>query len=273
MPRLDEPDSEGPIKGLILGNSGAGKTGSLASLAKAGYQLHIADFDSGTNILRNVLKGDKEALRRIEVETFTDVYGGSPQVRPIKIQAWAKALDQFTKWSNQYQTLDHVLVVDSLNFMSKTAFNWILQMAGRLTSPKEIQDWGAVQDLVGNFLMKLYSSEVKCHVLVLSHISYQGSGDSDIKIGYPMTSVGRSFNPSVPRYFNSVLLCRNTGTGIGNKREIWTAPVDFVDLKTESLAVKKTYPLETGMAQFFFDVRGVKPANGEKAAIPQKAAV
>jgi hypothetical protein len=146
-------------------------------------------------------------------------------------------------------------------------------MAGRLTSPKEIQDWGAAQDLVGSFLMKLYSNEVKCHVLVLSHISYQGQGESDIKIGYPMTSIGRSFAPSVPRYFNNAILVRNTGTGVGNKREIWTAPVDFVDLKTESLAVKKTYSLEKGMAEFFFDVRGVKPSVGEKTAIPAKAAV
>lgn len=270
MPTLDEPEAEAPIKGLMLGNSGAGKTGALASLAEAGYQLHIADFDNGTNILRNVLKGNRAALARIEVEHFNDVYGGSPQVRPIKIQAWAKALDQITKWSNQYNTMDHILVVDSLNFATKAAFAWILQIAGRLTSPKEIQDWGAAQDLVGAFLMKLYSSEVKSHVLVLSHVSYQGSGESDIKIGYPMTSIGRSFNPSVPRYFNNVVLVRNTGTGVGNKREIWTAPVDFVDLKTESLAVKKTYELKDGMAKFFKDVRGVEPGR-EKVVIPEKA--
>ena len=64
-----------------------------------------------------------------------------------------------------------------------------------------------------------------------------------------MTSIGRSFNPTVPRYFNNVVLVRNTGTGVGNKREIWTAPVDFVDLKTESLAVKKSYGLEDGIGE------------------------
>ena len=79
MPRLDEAGSQEPIKGLVLGNSGAGKTGSLASLAKAGYHFHIIDYDKGTNILRNILREDGQALNRIEVETFTDVYGGSPQ--------------------------------------------------------------------------------------------------------------------------------------------------------------------------------------------------
>ena len=70
-------------------------------------------------------------------------------MRPIKIQAWAKALDQITKWSNTVHHMDHVLVIDSLNFATKAAFAWILQIAGRLTAPKEIQDWGAAQDLVG----------------------------------------------------------------------------------------------------------------------------
>lgn len=264
MPFMTEQVEPDPVKMLLLGNSGSGKTGSLASLAEAGYILHILDFDRGTAILRNLLRG-KPGLARVEVEMFQDLYkNAGPQVYASKVEAWSKAMNTVTKWTSnpEYQTQDHILVIDSLNFATKVAFNWILQSAGRLMAPKEIQDWGAAQDLVGNFLMKLYSNEVKCHTIVCTHISYQGSGDNDIKVGYPMTSIGRSFNPQVARYFNSCVMARNTGTGIGNKREIYTHPIDFVDLKTEALTVKKSYGLATGMAELFADIRGTSPELG-----------
>lgn len=262
MPTLDSPETEGPMKVLLVGNSGSGKTGALASLAQAGYKLHIADFDRGTAILRNLLRDDKESLSRIEVDSFTDTYKNvGAKIYPSKVKAWAQSLDALTKWTNEYQSLDHIIVVDSLNFATRAAFNWILSVANRLAAPKEIQDWGAAQDLVESFLFKLYGEETKCHVICTSHILYHGSGDSDIKIGYPATAVGRSFSPKVPRFFNSCLLVRNTGTGAAGKREIWTKPVDYVDLKTETLNAKDKYPLSDGLAKYFFDVRGVRPGS------------
>ena len=39
------------VKMLLLGRSGAGKTGHLGTLAKAGYRIFLADFDSGLDIL------------------------------------------------------------------------------------------------------------------------------------------------------------------------------------------------------------------------------
>jgi len=267
MPTLDSPDIEEPMKVLLIGNSGSGKTGALASLARAGYRLHILDFDRGTSILRNILRAERECLQRIEVETLTDVYKSvGAKVIPGKVQAWAKGMDILTKWTTEHQSLDDVIVVDSLNFATKAAFNWILQLANRLSAPKEIQDWGAAQDLVEAFLFKLYSQETKCHVICTSHITYFGSGDSDIQVGYPATAVGRSFSPKVPRFFNSCLLVRNTGTGAASKREIYTKPIDHVDLKTESLEVSDRYQLKNGLAEYFFDVRGKKPGDLPKAA-------
>lgn len=260
-------EEEDPIKGIVVGNSGSGKTASLASLAEAGYYLHIIDFDRGTKILKSLLKKKPHARGRLDIVPFTDTYGGSPNVYPTNVKAWAGAMNQMTKWTsssiNRYpECLQHVLVVDSLNFGSKFAFNWILKVAGRLLAPKEIQDWGAAQDLMGGFLMKMYSTEVKCHVLMLSHISWQGTGESDIKMGFPMTSLGRSFNPQIGRYFNNVFLVRNTGTGPASRREIWTSPIDWVDLKAESLELKSHYPIDTGMADIFKGIRGKVPELG-----------
>lgn len=269
---IGEPEE--PIKGIVVGNSGSGKTASLVSLAEAGYYLHIADFDKGTKIIKNLLqKKNPTAYSRCEIKPYTDVYGGSANIYPTRVQAWSQAMNQMTKWTTAFskypECLNHIIVIDSLNFASKFAFNWILSLAGRLMAPKEIQDWGAAQDLMGAFLMKMYSNEVKCHVLMLTHISWQGTGESDIKMGFPMTAVGRSFNPQIGRFFNNVFLVRNTGTGPASKREIWTSPIDWVDLKAESLELKSHYPLATGMADIFKSIRGKTPVIGAVPAQKQ----
>ena len=40
---------------LLVGDSGSGKTASLATLANAGYKLRILDFDNGLDILPEFL--------------------------------------------------------------------------------------------------------------------------------------------------------------------------------------------------------------------------
>ena len=70
MPPLSKHQSGCATKMLLLGDSGAGKTGALASLAQAGYNLRILDLDSGVDVLRNLL-GDNAAAN-VESVTLTD---------------------------------------------------------------------------------------------------------------------------------------------------------------------------------------------------------
>ena len=48
-------DTAAPAKILLIGKSGAGKTGALASLVAAGYNLRIIDTDKGVRPLRSLL--------------------------------------------------------------------------------------------------------------------------------------------------------------------------------------------------------------------------
>jgi hypothetical protein len=64
---------------LNMGDAGSGKTGALASLAKAGQRLVILDFDNGLDILIGLLKNDQKALEHIYYETFTDELMMGPQ--------------------------------------------------------------------------------------------------------------------------------------------------------------------------------------------------
>ena len=47
MGKLSAISATAPIKLLYIGDSGSGKTGSLASLVKDGYKIRILDYDSG----------------------------------------------------------------------------------------------------------------------------------------------------------------------------------------------------------------------------------
>ena len=62
MPALGQHQSSDIVKMLFIGPSGAGKTGALASLASAGYNLRILDMDNGLDVLANVLNDPKKPL-------------------------------------------------------------------------------------------------------------------------------------------------------------------------------------------------------------------
>src|SRR6185312_12516236 len=72
MPTLADHPSSSVIKLLNIGESKTGKTGALASLVKAGYTLHILDYDNGLDILQTALRGDNAALARVHFATLRD---------------------------------------------------------------------------------------------------------------------------------------------------------------------------------------------------------
>ena len=67
---LNELKEKMPVKMLLIGDTGSGKTGALASLAKAGYKLHILDFDNGVPVIASYL--NEAELKTVEVEVLTD---------------------------------------------------------------------------------------------------------------------------------------------------------------------------------------------------------
>src|SRR5258705_13905982 len=73
MPSLANPQSNEFTKHLVEGDSGTGKTGSLASLVSAGYSLRILDFDNGLDVLKAyITKDDPALLANVEFRTLLD---------------------------------------------------------------------------------------------------------------------------------------------------------------------------------------------------------
>jgi len=278
MPSLEEHHSATSTKMLLLGESGSGKTGALASLAKAGFNLRIADFDNGTDILRNLLLDDKPSLRRVNFIPFTDEFyatANGASLIPRTARAWPSFIQSLSKWENlssiESWGENDVFVLDSLNFAGKAALRFIQQLNSRLANPPQWDDYREAQRLVESLCAKLYSTSIKCNVVCLSHIREIGKREdhidekgrvrtiedpSSVK-GFPETGTGRALSPTIGRYFNAVLMTDIVGTGASTRRVIRTQPHMNIGLKNSApKKVKLEYPLENGLAEYFRAVRG-----------------
>lgn len=264
MPSLSHHQSNEYTKMLIEGDSGSGKTGGLASLVCAGYNLCILDFDNGLDPLKTfILKSCPDKIENVEFVTLRDQRKAGP-TGPIlvKREAFIRALKLLDRW--KYKTddgtevdlgvpaewgPDRILVVDSLTMLSDAAFDFREPLAVKGRDGK--YDLRAVykdaQDAVENVLALLTSESFRTNVIVISHIKYVDNPDGSRK-GYP-TSVGSALSPIIPRYFNSVALFQ---TSAGGQRTLRTAATAMIDLKNpKPFEMAQEYPIETGLAEFF----------------------
>jgi hypothetical protein len=300
-----------PIKMLLVGDSKAGKTGALASLVLAGYHVRVIDLDNGTDIILGVpaVKQQRASysedgaswsmtLRNggsLDIQTCTD---GMIQVKKTTIvqgksvegfqlapdgTAWDKALVQFHHWPKygpvETWDTDTVLVIDSLSFLSQAALNWVLKLNGRLGTKAFDTDIGDTQNLIRGVLGTLFNTELRCNVIVITHLDYRGGSlfkeGSDrpnrpapkpdhndlvaFEKAYPMT-IGKAMNNTVGRYFNTLFLVKTIGSGDGTRRVICTRNTNIgtaqIDLASIDLDTPAQLPIETGLADYFRIVKG-----------------
>jgi hypothetical protein len=238
MPNLEASNVQPPIKLLLIGDSGTGKTGALASLVRDGYKLRILDFDNkiAGGILPILIKRDNpDRLKSVEFEPLRD---------KLKSSALGPDGTSPREWGPEY-----VLVIDSLTFLSDAAFNWA---KGMNPSAKDPRQWFyTAQQAVEGTLALLTSASFQSHVVVIAHVSWQDRPDGTMK-GYP-ASVGKALGPTIPAYFENMALCQT----VAGKRTIQTVPTALVDLKNPAaFRMAASLPIETGLADFFKTVKG-----------------
>ena len=291
MTSLADHQSSSTTKMLFLGDSGTGKTGALASLVVAGYNLKILDFDNGLDIIVGVLRakaaGDQALLAKwlgqVQYQTLTDrMKAVNNRLQPIQATAWQNGVNHLTKWpdggSLESWSSNDIAVVDSLTFAGKAAMRFIQQLNGRLAVAPQIQDYWDAQRLCESLCATLFDDAIKCNVIVLSHIREVGKSEQKVvtdnkgnqkvvtvteegsKKGYAETGTGNALSPTIGRYFNAVLMAHIVGSGQSVRREIITQPVENIGLKNPAPGfVKRVYPLDTGLAEYFAAVRSKVP--------------
>lgn len=278
MPSLSTHQSLDYVKGLFLGDPGAGKTGALEGLVAAGYKLRIYDFDNLLgSLVQYTLRNNPELIGNVSYQTFTDkmqgplvpamMIGGSQRVLPFVSgtpTAFVDALKQLSYWKVGEEDFgdpgkwgkDTVLVVDSLTNMSQAAYRYAMSLN---PMGKEGQVfYHTAQQLIMNVIQLLYSKQMATNVLVLAHIQYR-ENEMEIIKGFPR-SIGAALGDQIGAYFNCILLAKTEGQGKQIKRTIKTNSTGVVDLKNPvSFKVDDELPLENGLATFFKAVTGYSP--------------
>jgi len=272
--KLNQHHASDIVKLLFVGDSGSGKTGALAALANAGYNLFIADFDNGADILHSFVK--PEAYDRINIEVLTDKMGIAADGTPFPVGepgAWKRFAHLLTDWTDSTSKEkfgpitswgpDRVLVIDSATILGRAAMHYVKYVNNAILE----RDWGyygPVMELEEKLLELIFSQQVACNVIVNAHIvsisekqkvSQKDSKGEDkivsIDIGeaksFP-SFMGNKLPPKVGRYFNTVLQAKS----YSSTRRIITKTSDDIELKTTiPNIVPASLDLETGLATYF----------------------
>lgn len=192
---------------LLVGDSGAGKTAVLSTLANAGYKLRILDFDNGLDILGNYLNDD--AVKNVDYHTLKDTLTKATAYKRgmALLKDWktddGKSLGGVKDWDT-----DTVLVIDSISFMGAAMLRNVLQFNGKpLTAQPSQPEWGAALRDMENLLMFLTNDEegegLKCNLVVTSHM--QNIDDASGSTGaYPVV-ISKNYSQKVAGYFNTVI--------------------------------------------------------------------
>jgi hypothetical protein len=290
MPTFDAYPESDLLKMIYLGDTGSGKTGSLCSLAAAGYNVRILDLDRGAQIIKDYVLNPESIYRKampglwsaeqckdiasrisfVSIsETFTNVGG-----RPVpKGDSWGKIMAQLTEWKDGDKSLGKlegwspkdVLVIDSFSRFCDSRMYMELVLNARAISGRQQQDYWKVQDDLERSLELLCGPAIRCHLILICHLDYIERDDKTVR-GMPQ-SMGKALGPKIGQRFNTALLARSVGQNTLAKQKIVTKTTGVIDLKNAApLRVKPEYDLETGLAEYFQAVLGHGPIQaGEKS--------
>ena len=263
------------MKVLVVGNSGAGKTALLGTLARDGYQVFLADFDSGADILDDPMICPEEVRKNIHIKTFYDemnlqLMQLTGKLEPIVhaatdfSQAMGKWLEDGKNLGNLYSWKDReVFVIDSLAFAGNAFLNRVLQLNSSLSKRPTFPQIGTAMDELEAILETVYNPSVKCNIVVFAHISAQTDDLTNATKHFPL-SLGKKLNPKIARYFNNVLLIKKEGEGENIIRQLHTAGTMQFDCKTtRPSVVPAIMPPDLGL--FFSYLKGEKKPEEKKA--------
>jgi hypothetical protein len=245
-----------PVRALYIGDSGAGKTGSLISLLQAGYTIRMLDLDNNADsLIRLCQHFDPKLLEKLDIISVRDKFRSSVMTG-LEVsgqpKAWVDALKYLNKWDDGTSISEWdrktIFVLDTMTSAGRAAFHWAKGMNPAAKDPR--QWYAAGQDSLKTMLELLTSPDWNCHVLVLSHIDLIERDDGTTK-GYA-SSLGKALGPQIAKVFPTLIMAESKGAGTNVTRTIVTRPTTLVDLKNPvPFAMEARYPLETGMATIF----------------------
>lgn len=253
------------VKLLYIGDSGTGKTTSLASLVGAGYFLRILDFDNLLDpLVHMVRRSNASQLGRIEYMSFRDKMRSSPNgpIADGPPSAYIGSMKAIDKWEDGSVPSSwgprHILVIDSFTTMARSSYWWAKGLLGAATFAEGVpikgvrpeQFYHTAQQALMTTIAYVTAESFATNVIVIAHVKYiERDG---VTKGFPV-AVGNAISPEIPSYFPSVALASKAGT----RRVIRTRSTAMIDLKNpRSFDMAEEFDMEDGLARFFKAVLG-----------------
>lgn len=260
MVALSERKGSNIVKIAYIGDSGTGKTGSLEPLVAEGYKLRILDLDNGLDFLHKAIKRNcPDKLANVDYETRRDRYKSSPggPILAGPAKAFTESLSLMTKWSDGTNPAEwgpeYIFVLDSGSAFGRAAYAWAKAMEPTAKDPR--QWYFKAQQAFEDTVALLTDESFNTNVIFISHIKWIEETEG-IRKG-SMNTVGSALGPIIPRYFNTLILAEQTGSGKAVRRKIRTLPTGSIDLKNPaSFELDSELPLETGMSTIFKALKG-----------------
>src|SRR5258705_217600 len=135
-----------PVRMLIVGYPGAGKTSALAALANAGYKLRILAYDKIGNMAPLFAYVHPDKLSNIDIVTFEDKTRVTPNgIEPAGIPtAFANGMAMMERWKYKNPDgsetdlgkpsdwgSDTIVVLDTLTAMGEAAKRRVMVMMNK----------------------------------------------------------------------------------------------------------------------------------------------
>lgn len=278
-----------PIKLINMGESGHGKTSMLAGLCSAGYNVRVLDLDNGIESLVDILTGPgskhkPDAIGRLRWKTLTESYmsrGGNIVPRGATVYPGAIGMLEAWKGDKRYNsktqevelcsdslgsiyswTEKDVLSLDTLTTLAESGVHHSQMMQGALgnarSSMEGMRDAGSAQSLVQKFMQFMRDDNLKCNVVINTHLNWAKEdgtaiepGYQGVRYGFP-SAIGKALNTKVGINFNHILLTRK----VGQEHRLYTKGVANIGLKSGApLKVKESYGGPMALADYFRDVQ------------------
>lgn len=259
MTSLADHQSNTYVKLLLLGDAKSGKTGSLASLVKAGYRLRILDYDNLLDFLKgSILKECPDKIGNVEYRSLRDRTAPTDIGVSLvgKPSAWINGIKMLSRWKYDDIDLgrpaewgsDCILVIDSLSRLCDAAYNHheAIMPKGRSGDYDGRAIYGNAQDDVEKLLGMLTEDSYTCNVIVICHGVYMDLPNGTKKI-FPQ-GIGQKLSPKIPQYFPNYARVVN----VGSKRTLQLESDAMIDLAiTRPDILGKSLPLDDGLATIF----------------------
>lgn len=271
-----------PVRGLIVGYPGGGKTGSIAGLLNVGYKVRMLNYEA-LNYRSLVQFADPKALKNLDIITLSDPFAqGQKFLEPLgEPKAFNKGLMAMKDWKTtdskgkEYSLgaskdwgSDTVVVLDGMTSQGEAAYRRMCKALNRTPGTVQIRDWGFVVNDQVEMLRIMGAADKKYHFLCLGHL--QMLTPEDIKkdddeftkelkkeIGSLISSkmfpkaVTKPLSMQIAKEFPMVIQAKQEIVNGKSTRWLYTSQGEEVDLKVPVPDIERRYPLATGLATIF----------------------